>query len=81
MRKQEIYQELKSNPKNVRFERLCRAAESFGFTFKRMRGSHRVYKREGIVELLDFQHWQSMGKSYQVKQFLEVIDDYNLLEE
>jgi len=31
MKKKEIYEELKRNPKNVRFETLCTAAELFGF--------------------------------------------------
>jgi len=81
MSKQRRYQGLKRNLKNVRFWTLCRTAESFGFDFKRQRGSHRIYKREGIRELLDFQHVKSKAKPYQVRQFLKVIDDYNLLKE
>ena len=34
MNKKEIYEEFKRNPKNVRFEVLCRAAELFGFRFR-----------------------------------------------
>lgn len=47
-KKKEIYEKLKSNPKNVRFEELCKAAELFGFRFRGGKGSHRVYVREGI---------------------------------
>ena len=34
MDKNEIYEELKRNPKNVRFEVVCKAAELFGFRFR-----------------------------------------------
>jgi len=48
MSKKEIYQKLKKNPKNVRFEELCRAAELFGFEFRGDKGSHRIFVKEGI---------------------------------
>lgn len=47
MDKKEIYKELKENPKNVRFEELCRAAELFGFKFRGGKGSHRIFVRGG----------------------------------
>lgn len=81
MNKAELYQQLKSNPKNVRFTKICRAAELFGFTFRGGMGDHRIYKREGIIELLNFQNVKGKAKPYQVKQFLKVIDVYNLLKE
>ena len=81
MKRTEIYQELRNNPKNVRYEKICRVVELFGFVFTRQKGSHRIYKRQGIKELLDFQNVQGKVKSYQVKQFLKVVEDYNLLEE
>ena len=51
-KKKEIYEKLKSNPKNVRFEELCKAAELFGFRFRGGKGSHRVYVKEGVKEIL-----------------------------
>lgn len=81
MRKEEVYQQLKDNPKNVRFTEICRAAELFGFTFRGGQGSHRIYKRERVIKLLDFQNVKGKVKPYQVKQLLKVIDDYNLLKE
>ena len=48
MSKKEIYQKLKKNPKNVKFEELCRAAELFGFEFRGGKGSHRIFVKEGI---------------------------------
>lgn len=79
MDKEEIHQELKKNPKNVRFERICRAAELFGFKFRGGKGSHRIFVRQGIREMLNFQNVQGMAKSYQAKQFIKIIEKYNLL--
>jgi len=52
--KEGIYQKLKRNPANIRFEELCKAAESFGFRFKGGRGSHRIFVSQGIEDMLNF---------------------------
>jgi predicted RNA binding protein YcfA (HicA-like mRNA interferase family) len=80
-KKEEIYRKLKKNPRNVRFEELCRAAESFGFRFRGGKGSHRIYVREGIKEMLNFQDVRGKAKPYQVRQLVKIIEKHNLLEE
>ena len=55
MNKREFYESLKGNPKNVRFEEICRAAVVFGFTFRGGKGSHRIYVKQGVRDLLNFQ--------------------------
>ncbi|MDO9391540.1 MAG: type II toxin-antitoxin system HicA family toxin [bacterium] len=79
--KREIYQELCRNLNNLRFEKLCRQAGKFGFMFKGGKGSHRIYVREGIPEMLNFQNVKGKAKPYQVRQFLKVIEKYHLEEE
>jgi len=37
--------------------------------------------KEGIKELLNFQNVGGKAKPYQVKQFLKIVEKYNLLEE
>ena len=81
MSKKEIYQKFKKNPKNVRFEELCRAAELFGFEFRGGKGSHKIFVKEGIREMLNFQEVKGKAKPYQVRQFIKIIERYNLLEE
>ena len=76
-----VYEELKSNLKNIRFNRLCNAAELFGFKFKGGKGSHVIYRREGVKEMLNFQNDDGWAKPYQVRQLLKIIDKYNLLNE
>jgi len=73
------YEDLKSNPKNVRFDDLCRAAEAFGFRFRGGKGSHRVYVQSGVATILNFQNVGGKAKPYQVRQLLKVIEDYSLL--
>lgn len=79
--KKKIYEQLKINPKNVRFEALCKAAELFGFRFRGGKGSHRIYVRDGVREMLNFQNVKGKAKPYQVKQLLNVVEKYKLLEE
>jgi hypothetical protein len=74
-------EELKANPNKVRFKRLCQIAESFGFESRKGRGSHRVFFRDGIFELLNFQNEDGWAKAYQVRQFIKVIEKYNLQED
>ncbi|SNQ59236.1 type II toxin-antitoxin system HicA family toxin [Candidatus Methanoperedens nitratireducens] len=81
MNKNAVYEELKKNPKNIHFNRLCSAAELFGFRFRGGKGSHRIYAREGIREALNFQNVGGWAKPYQVRQLLKIIDKYNLLKE
>ena len=81
MEKSQMLEELKRNPKNVRFERLCKIAEAFGFRFRGGKGSHRVYVREGVKEILNFQDVSGKAKPYQVRQFVKIAEKYGLTED
>jgi hypothetical protein len=73
-----LYDKVRNNPRDVKFDEMCRLADAFGFKYKGGKGSHRVYTKKGIPELLNFQNVKGMAKPYQVRQFLRVIEDYNL---
>ena len=79
--KRKIYEKLKNNLKNVRFSDLLKAAELFGFRYRGGKGSHVVYVKEGIREILVFQNVGGKAKPYQVRQFLKIVEKYNLLED
>lgn len=81
MHKHKLLEDLKNNPKNIRFEKLCRIAEAFGFQFRGGKGSHRIYLRKDINEMLNFQNVSGKAKPYQVRQLIKIIDKYNLTEE
>jgi hypothetical protein len=52
-----------------------------GFHTRKGTGSHRVYFREGISEILNFQNEAGWAKAYQVRQFIKVIEKYGLEED
>ena len=66
------------NPRNVRFADLTRVVEGFGFRLDRVSGSHHIYKRADVEQLINLQNVGGMAKNYQVKQFLEIVEEYDL---
>ena len=80
MDKLEVFEILKRAPANIRFEEICKYAIYFGFGNKGRHGSHRIFVRQGIRELLNFQNVKGMVKPYQVRQFIKIIEKYRLME-
>ncbi len=52
---------------NIRFSDLGRVLEGLGFD-ERTRGSHHIFTRVGVAEILNLQPKASKAKAYQVKQ-------------
>ena len=67
-----------NSPNNLRFEDLVSLVEAFGFRSRRSRGSHRMFARPGIPELVNLQNDRGKAKPYQVRAFLGLIERYNL---
>ena len=57
---------------NLSFSHLCRLLKALGFD-ERVRGSHHIFFREGIAEILNLQPRGAKCKPYQVKQVRNVI--------
>lgn len=66
------------SPASLRFRDLVFLAEAFGFEYCRGKGSHRIFKCEGVSELLNVQDVNGMAKAYQVNQLLGLVERYNL---
>ncbi len=62
---------------NISFDGLCRLLRHLDFD-ERIRGSHHIFTREGIEEILNLQPLGSKAKAYQVKQVRGVILKYRL---
>ena len=62
---------------NIRFSELCLLLNDLGFQ-ERVRGSHRIFTRDGVEEILNLQPRSSMAKLYQVRQVRNVIVRYKL---
>lgn len=63
---------------NVAFADLANLAEGFGFRLSRSSGSHHVFVRPGIPELLNLQDVRGQAKPYQIRQFLRLVERHNL---
>ncbi len=66
-----------ASDKNISFDDLCSLLEYLGFQL-RIRGSHHIYYKEGIEEILNLQPKNSKAKPYQVKQVRNIILNYKL---
>jgi predicted RNA binding protein YcfA (HicA-like mRNA interferase family) len=62
---------------NIAFEPLCQLLRTLGFD-ERVRGSHHIFSKAGIEEILNLQPKQGKAKAYQVKQIRNVILKYQL---
>ena len=64
---------------NIRFDDLRSLLRRLGFT-ERVRGSHHIFRKEGIAERLNLQRGGSQAKPYQIRQVRGVILKYKLEE-
>ena len=62
---------------NKRFDTLRLFLLHLGFV-ERVRGSHHVFRKEGVRELINLQRSGSNAKPYQVRQVRQVILQYQL---
>ena len=63
--------------RNISFDDLCKLLEKLGFD-QRIRGSHHVFRKTGILEKPNIQKDASKAKDYQVRQIRTIIIKYNL---
>ncbi len=62
---------------NVAFDDLCQLLRRLGFE-ERIRGSHHLFRKQGVEEKLNLQQDGSNAKAYQVRQVRFVIMKYKL---
>jgi hypothetical protein len=62
---------------NISFSELVKILEVFGFEC-RIKGSHHIFYKEGIVEIINLQQKNGQAKPYQVKQVRDLILKYKL---
>jgi DNA-binding transcriptional regulator PaaX len=62
---------------NISFGDLCRLLKKLGFD-ERIRGSHHIFRKAGVIEKINLQQDGSKAKAYQVRQVRNVIVKYNL---
>lgn len=63
--------------RNIEFNELRKFIQYFEFN-ERIKGSHHIYTKEGIREIINIQPSGNYAKPYQVKQVRNIIINYNL---
>ena len=64
---------------NIAFDELCGLLKSLGFE-KRVKGSHHIFYKTDVEEIINIQPNGAKAKAYQVKQVREIIVKYKLSE-
>lgn len=71
----DIVQQMRNNPKGIRFKDLCRVCEAYFGGARRRGTSHRIYRTPWRGDpRVNIQNDKGMAKAYQVKQVLRAID-------
>jgi predicted RNA binding protein YcfA (HicA-like mRNA interferase family) len=66
-----------TSDKNISFRELCQLLSRLGFE-ERIRGSHHIFTKDEVEEILNLQPKGAMAKAYQVRQVRRVILKYKL---
>jgi predicted RNA binding protein YcfA (HicA-like mRNA interferase family) len=79
MKRRKLLQKLSEGQlKNVAFGDMMNMVEGFGFRLDRMSGSHHIFIHPAVQELVNLQEVKGEAKPYQIRQFLRIVDRYNL---
>lgn len=77
-RNRKLLEKALRTPHGLRFEEAKRLAHGFGFRLDRVSGSHHIFKRPGIPQLVNLQDCGGKAKAYQVRQLLKLVEMHNL---
>lgn len=74
-----LYARLLDNPKlSISFRDFLALVEAFGFTHRRTKGSHQSFGHPDCPRLLVLQPKGKDAKRYQVREFLDMIEEFGL---
>jgi predicted RNA binding protein YcfA (HicA-like mRNA interferase family) len=77
-----LYASVLGNPGQLlAFQDFVRLIEAFGFRHMRNKGSHRSYAHPACPRLLVIQPKGKDAKRYQVREFLDMVEEYGLQRE
>jgi len=78
VKKTKLLRRALSGSKSLRFNEFVGLVGAFGFRLSRVSGSHHIFVHKNVPELLNLQDVGGEAKPYQVKQFLRLVERYNL---
>lgn len=78
MNPQKLLEKILTGSKNIHFNDFVRLVEAFGFRLSRVKGSHHIFEHPDVPEILNLQNYSGQAKPYQIRQFLQLVERYNL---
>ena len=75
-KKKKIFEKLKNNPKDVRFDDIKKMLEEKGFELKRISGSHFIFSK-GEVTFVIPSHNNKVKEIY-VKRVIDIIENHEV---
>jgi len=78
MDRQKILKKILGGSKNIRFVDMVHLVRGFGFELSRTEGSHHIFFRPDIPELVNLQNVRGQAKIYQIRQFLKLVERHDL---
>ena len=78
MKNKKLLRRILAGLNNVRFLDLQKLVEAYGFKLDRINGSHHIYEHPNLPEMVNLQEIKGQAKPYQVRQFLALVEKYNL---
>lgn len=79
MHPRKILEKVLASPANVRIAEFRRLVEAYSFTLSRTSGSHHIFVNSKVRELVNLQDVGGQAKPYQIRQFLRLVERYNLV--
>ena len=67
-----------NSDKSFEFSELVKLLQQIGFQF-RVKGSHHIFTKHGVDEIINIQPLDKYAKPYQVKQVRELLLKYKLI--
>lgn len=78
MNAHKVLKKILDGSRDIRFEEMVRLAQAFGFRLSRVSGSHHIFAHPAVSELVNLQNVGGQAKPYQIRQFLRLVERYNL---
>lgn len=78
MDKKKLLAKVLAGSKNISFHEMMSLVEAFGFRLSRINGSHHIFVHPQIPELVNLQEKNGKAKPYQVREFLQLVEQYDL---
>ena len=78
MKASKILEKVLASAANISFADMRKLAEAFGFRLSRGKGSHHIFTHSDVPKLVNLQNVNGKAKPYQVRQFLKLVEEYNL---